>query len=614
MIVPMKKITLFISAGSQTAALEQLRSLGIVHVKPIRTPAADDLTTLEARLNRTEKALACLNLAAHASPERMDSQITAETVVDQIIALTGEMQQLHNSREEIGQIRDWFDKWGRVARQDIALLRQHGIFLKLYTASPGWLTLQTDNDRLQLLAADKIQLRLAYFGQSESDQLDLKEEIIPSNDYATTIATLDQINQQLAGLQSRLDEMNRHMPALLAYRDQLRRQHEFATVRSGMGSAGEIVYLEGFCPAGQVAALMQTAETEGWGVLSADPEPTDNPPTLLQMKKWVSLIRPVFDFLGTIPGYREYDISQYFLVFFTVFVAMIIGDAGYGAIFLLLCLLAHRKARRLRQPLALGIKLFYLLSIGTILWGTISGNWFGSAWIAARGVFKTLTIPQIATFPEVFPDVRIDPQKKVMQLCFIIAVLQLGLASLMNFFNQFPQSKSYGHLGWFSLTVGLFFLVLKLVLGYALPGFAVPMIYGGLAAVIIFSNQEPGQHFLKGLARGLGGAFNTFLSSISSFSNIISYIRLFAVGMASVAIASSFNQMAAPMLGKAFLVPVALVILLIGHGLNIVMGLLSVIVHGIRLNMLEFSGQLGIEWAGYKYEPFKDHKPEISKE
>jgi len=84
----------------------------------------------------------------------------------------------------------------------------------------------------------------------------------------------------------------------------------------------------------------------------------------------------------------------------------------------------------------------------------------------------------------------------------------------------------------------------------------------------------------------------------------MSYIRLFAVGMASLAIAQSFNGMASPMLkGLAF--PAGMLILLIGHGLNIIMGLLSVVVHGVRLNLLEFSGQLGMEWAGIPYEPFK---------
>ena len=122
--------------------------------------------------------------------------------------------------------------------------------------------------------------------------------------------------------------------------------------------------------------------------------------------------------------------------------------------------------------------------------------------------------------------------------------------------------------------------------------------------VVLFGSQEPGQSFGKGIKAGLGGAFTTFLDTISAFGNVMSYIRLFAVGMASLAIAQSFNGMASPML-KGWAFPVGVIILLIGHGLNIIMGMLSVVVHGVRLNLLEFSGQLGMEWAGIPYEPFK---------
>ena len=121
--------------------------------------------------------------------------------------------------------------------------------------------------------------------------------------------------------------------------------------------------------------------------------------------------------------------------------------------------------------------------------------------------------------------------------------------------------------------------------------------------VVLFGGMSPDKSFGQGLKAGLGDAFTVFLNTISAFGNIMSYIRLFAVGMASLAIAQSFNNMAFGFKGP--LVVAAVLILLIGHGLNIVMGLLSVVVHGVRLNLLEFSGQLGMEWAGIAYDPFK---------
>jgi V/A-type H+-transporting ATPase subunit I len=238
-------------------------------------------------------------------------------------------------------------------------------------------------------------------------------------------------------------------------------------------------------------------------------------------------------------------------------------------------------------------------------WGAITGTWFGSVAIAQIPFFKSLIIPQIASFPEVFPNIEVNPQEKVQLICFILAIIQLGLASILNFIDNLPKLKAFEHLGWFAMTTGAFTLVLNLVLGLPMPSWSIYVLATGFVLIVMFSAQEDGKSFVKGLLGGLGGAFNTFLDAISSFSNIISYIRLFAVGMATVAIASSFNDMAAGMMHGPAIIG-GIIVLLIGHGLNIIMGLLSVMVHGIRLNLLEFSGQLGLEWTGYKYEPFKD--------
>ena len=100
----------------------------------------------------------------------------------------------------------------------------------------------------------------------------------------------------------------------------------------------------------------------------------------------------------------------------------------------------------------------------------------------------------------------------------------------------------------------------------------------------------------------------TFLDSISAFSDVISYIRLFAVGLATVAVASSFNSMAAGLGTGVVGIIGSILILGFGHALNLAMAALSVVVHGVRLNVLEFSGHLGMEWTGEKYTPFKNRK------
>ena len=129
------------------------------------------------------------------------------------------------------------------------------------------------------------------------------------------------------------------------------------------------------------------------------------------------------------------------------------------------------------------------------------------------------------------------------------------------------------------------------------------MIAVAFTLVVCFGGMSPDKSFADGLKAGLANAFTEFLNTISCFGNVMSYIRLFAVGMAGLAISQSFNNLAAGFSGP--MVIAGVVIVVIGHVLNIVMNFLSVVVHGVRLNVMEFSGQAGLEWTGIPYEPFR---------
>ena len=164
----------------------------------------------------------------------------------------------------------------------------------------------------------------------------------------------------------------------------------------------------------------------------------------------------------------------------------------------------------------------------------------------------------------------------------------------------------FAEVGWLIDAVLMYFLALTLVIGESFPiSMIIKGIVIGFILVCVFSAQGPGIKFSAGLKSGLAGFFTTFLDTISSFSNLMSYIRLFAVGMASLAIAQSFNSMGGGLFG-GILTVLGILVIILGHVLNLVMGLLSVVVHGVRLNLLEFSGALGMEWAGYNYEPFRN--------
>ena len=251
-------------------------------------------------------------------------------------------------------------------------------------------------------------------------------------------------------------------------------------------------------------------------------------------------------------------------------------------------------------------QLLWVLSIATIVWGAMTGTWFGLEGAMDVPLLRSLVVPTFANYPEYFNVTTTQQQNSVMKFCFILGTVQLSLACVMNIRRKTREKDLswVADLGWLCAICALYFVVLYLVIGEQVnltPIAAVVLL--GFVLVVCFGGMSPDKTFAQGLKAGLGNAFTVFLNTISAFGNIMSYIRLFAVGMASLAIAQSFNNMALGFKGP--LVVVGILIMLVGHGLNIVMGLLSVVVHGVRLNLLEFSGQLGMEWTGTAYAPFK---------
>ena len=288
--------------------------------------------------------------------------------------------------------------------------------------------------------------------------------------------------------------------------------------------------------------------------------------------------------------------------------AILVIALFYGGQVQIGCLLAALVMTLKSKKASTAVQLLWLLSIATIVWGALTGTWFGLEQAMDVPLLRSLVIPTFANYPAHFGVESTTQQNTIMKFCFILGTVQLSLACVMNIRRKFREKDLswLADLGWLAAIDALYFVVLYLVIGQQVNLMPVAcVVIAGFLLVVLFGGMSPDKSFGQGLKAGLGDAFTVFLNTISAFGNIMSYIRLFAVGMASLAIAQSFNNMALGFKGP--LVIAAVLILLIGHGLNIVMGLLSVVVHGVRLNLLEFSGQLGMEWAGIAYDPFKKH-------
>jgi V/A-type H+-transporting ATPase subunit I len=394
------------------------------------------------------------------------------------------------------------------------------------------------------------------------------------------------MNRELEKIHEEITLSACYAGALSRIQGSLGKEVQFRQVLAGMGREGAIAYVKGYIPADIEGRLVSLAKERRWGVLVTDPEPGDPVPTLLSNPPWVDRIKPVLGLLGLSPGYRELDVSTAFLVFFALFFGILIGDAGYGLVYVLITLLLQ-KVMKLNGELKTTFSLFYLLGTSAIIWGLLTGTFFGQEWVLAAGY--TPPVPQLN-----------DPY--VMQsFCFFLGAFHLSIAHSWRAYLKFPSLTALADAGWICVLWTAFLVARTLVLGAAFPSWGIWLFAAGIVLVICFTS--PQRRVLRGIGEGLG---TVALSLMNNFTDVISYVRLFAVGLASLAIAETTNTLASGFGEGAVALVAGIAIVFIGHTLNLILGPMSVLVHGVRLNVLEFSGHANVTWSGVPFEPLRE--------
>ncbi|MBN1895517.1 hypothetical protein JW906_13550 [bacterium] len=590
MIVKMNKVTLLVSLREREKALLRLRKMGLLHVEAVQTPQSEDLEKLKSEAALADKALGLIG-NPEAKAEIVPEGRAAENV-SRILDLAREKDSLQARLAEKRAVREWFRRWGDVSWSSMQALGEAGVTVRLYAAPKNILKQVPEGFQIQKLGEEKGVVYLALFADSPEQKLDIREETVPAAEIPELEAEIRGAERALASVESEISKIARTGESIKAYRNALHQKIEFATVVSGMGVEEGFTYVQGYCPKNLSDQVRQAADSEGWGYLIAEPDDPGQVPTLIRNPKWIRIIDPLFKFMGTVPGYGEKDISLWFLLFFSLYFAMIVGDAGYGLVFLGLTLFARKKAGK-QAPQEI-FRLFTVLSIMTIIWGAASGTWFSLKQVAALPFLKIFVVRQLDSSAG-------DNSGFIMYLCFVIGLVQLSTAHLINAFQVINSPRALGDIGWIGILSSVFFLAGNLVLGRPMPPFTGKLFMAGVATTLIFSNFQ--KNIFKGILATLA---NLPLSILSSFSDLTSYLRLYAVGFAGVTVSTSFNNM---LLGSAkgiVSIILAAAVLLLAHALNIVLSGMSVIVHGVRLNLLEFSGHLGMGWTGRTYQPFRE--------
>lgn len=638
MITPMKKVTIFCLDSDRRKSLESLRDMGILHVTPLRNPAGNELNSAKNDVLRVQKALESIPDAKKGPAS--EGTVSGEGVVEEVGKLLEKKKSAEDRLSDAESALLRYGVFGNIDPEKIKALEARGIFVRLYAAPQGQ-PFEVDGEATVLPFgenSDGVCRVVVNFGSEPAKiKTPATSLALPLRSLAAYRAEKSSAHADLAAVEARLSELSRERKKVEARLAEATDAYKFEETSAGMLSSKTIAAIQGFCPAPRISELSAAAKAQGWGLRVEEPSEEDNVPTLLSYNGLSRPMQFLYDIIGISPGYREVDVSSVFLCFFSIFFAMIVGDSAYGLLFLAITLFVRKKMPKANPS---GFHFMYLMSVMTIFWGVINASFLGlSPEIAHWSRYLDLTnyafLPEpiqnamlwirssapadpakfaayhewvsgLSLFPESFAPMEAgeSQMQHIQFFCFCIAVVHLSIAHLWNIVVRLKHKDStfMAQVGWLLCCWCMFCLANNMVLGMKMPGFVVPMFITAVVLLVLFS-VPPSR-----LKQDWISIPMLVLNIVNSFTDVISYIRLFAVGMSGAAIAEAFNGMLSPLFGSVVGIAGAALILLLVHGLNIALAIMGVAVHAVRLNTLEFSNGLDLQWSGYAFAPFSKSK------
>ena len=637
MIVPMKKVSLIILGNKKSETLKKLRKLGIMHIE-ITEGSSEKITELKEQITLLENAIYNIEDKKNKAGKNATAQEALE-ISNQVAALIEEKKLCMGESVTLNGELERLKGWGSIDPKQLDDLAQKGIELLVFEMPKS----EYDNlgESVNTLCVEKTKSSVKFLVIKSG--IEGEEDVIKTlNPYQLEMPQMstEKIEQRIEELNTRIDEIDEKLSSFAVYAQSMKetikaceKEIEFEIYHTGMddenlSTNGEgnisVACFKGYIEEENLDSLKVTAKENSWGLLIEEPTEEDNVPTKLKNNKFVSLIYPLTDFLGTVPGYFEYDISGWFLAFILIFFGIIFGDGGYGLLILAVAAIPIIKSLISKTKVEPTFLLVGLFGLSTILWGTVTCTWFGLSPEQLPAWLKSLSVPVISN---VYADKIWQPfwvqgsdglttAQNLQIFCFSLALIQLTVAHIKGAIRNRKTLKMLGDIGSILQLIGIYYIVLSLVVnakvfsfgliiaGIPIGTVAIALIGVGFVLSFIFSNYEGS--VIKSILSSLTNIVSVLLGVVNVFSDIVSYIRLWAVGLAGAAISATVNELAGPLLGNFMFMIIAIVLLVFGHGLNMILNILSVIVHGIRLNTLEFSSHLDMSWSGHKFKPFEE--------
>ena len=585
MITQMKKYTFLVFHRDYEAFLEQLRSLGVVHITEKASGTAEG-ATLQSLLQQADRLRKTI---AQGAPDQL---LQEKANVESRIAATEKEAKA-------------MAVWGDFSAERIEQLQQAGYSLHFFVCpqkkfEAEWGTeVAVEKGQVYFVVVEKAGEEVE---QPEDLQAYATELTLSKKSSASLLHDVEGLKGLLAAQNARIELWQKEqLPAMeQEYKETLQQiDWQRVTLNTDTVAEGALKVVEGFCPIDQTTALDTMLQEQDIYFQAEDPTEEDNTPIKLR-NNWFTRMFECFTGMYGMPTYGEFDPTPILAPFYLLFFAMCMGDAGYGLVLIAFGLLVHYKKLNISMFEGLG-PIITTLGVGTAVVGLFLGTFFG------------IPLAQADWYPEALKGIIV--QGKVMGydaqmvLAICIGVFHICLAMVVKaicYTKRFGFKENISTWGWLLLVVGGLSALILLMLFNAPAEVTKWTLIGiaGVSALGIYIFNKPGRNPLLNIGAGL---WDTYNMATGLLGDVLSYVRLYALGLAGGMLGGAFNDLGLMVLGEnpTWQWVGFVLILLIGHVLNVAMSALGAFVHPLRLTFVEYFKNSGYEGKGVAYQPFK---------
>lgn len=605
MISPMTKYNFLIYHKDYDEFLKELRNIGLVHIVEKQEDVPDEITEQFQNITSLNKTIRFISQRDVKENDNSDPDVDlGEKTHTEVLELQDKTDELKQQLAQFRKLYSDLEPWGKFSLSEISKLKKDkNITIRLFVCQDRKYDSEWESEHNIFIINKKG--GYTYFALVELDdnkaEINAEEISVPDYELEEIENNIAEINTQFNKIEARFDETaENNLSSLELYKKYLIEKIEYdkAVHSTDKVIDDKLRHIEAWCPDEKVEDLDSFLSSADVYFIKSAPKKDDKVPVLLKNKKF----HKDFEVLGemySLPKYGELDLTPFFAPFYALFFGFCLGDIGYG---ILLTILAFVMKPIVKSQLRPAMNLVAYLGAATILFGFISGTIFGI------NLFDT-NLPIYSNFSEYFDAQNTDINNILFYLSLALGGIQIIFGLILKAVNetiQFGWKLAVGTVGWVFLLVGMI-TVFLLSMYTEIPESTISIMQNTIliisgVMILVLNNLKRKIHINIGV-----GLWNSYNMITGILGDLLSYIRLFALGIASAILGFVFNSLALSMSGDIPVISaiIMIIILVIGHSINLFMSGLGAFVHPMRLTFVEFYKNAGFTGGGKKYKPFK---------